>query len=994
MEPNLREPETPIEWARHYAERGHPVFPLYEMATDGDGTLRCSCGKLDCRDAGKHPRTAHGFHDATTDLEQIRRWWERWPNANIGLRTGDGLLVLDVDVDKGGDQSLEMLEHRYGKLPVTRQALTGSGGQHRWFQLPAGVKVGCSSGFEDGLDVRADGGYVVVEPSIHRTGNIYRWDGIAGFDEPMADVPAWLLNILTARRDKAGTGEGWRQIEIQVNRHPELPPELLQYIEADNDLASLFNLRRADLADGNTGQPNFSAYDLALASRFLEAGFTYQQVADVLTAFRLKHGNPKGKGYRLDYLQRTIWLAAQASASSDRPTDAVEAENAESGLAAGSPGAPDPDPNAPASSDRAAESNPESTARRPGAGNSDSSEGTGVPGKAEAKQGTEEAHVQVQKYPYRQIRGCLVRIKKGRDDSEEFIPLTNFSARIASDISEDDGVEVKRFFKISAMVGPRSYSFIVPATEFASMDWPIESIGPQAIVHPNQKDWARAAIQCLSTNIEPSRIYTHTGWRKVNGSMLYLHGDGAIGSNGAVPNVDVRLSGALAHYKLLLPENRGQLVKAVRASLRVLDVAPDDVTFPAVAGTYRAPLKSCDFTVWLAGPTGVFKSELAALAQQHYGADMNARRLPANFGSTGNALEMVAFSTKDALIVIDDFAPHGGVQEIARYHAAAERVLRSAGNNQGRGRLSSDAKLRDAKPPRGLILATGEDMPRGQSIRGRTFMVEVAPGDVNTTVLTECQLSAADGMYARSMGGFVQWLAGHYEEIQARLQARVLELRSQATKVHSRTPGLVAELQAGFELFLEFSLTAEAITEEKKVAFGTRCWAALNKVAKAQRVQQDASEPASRFLDLLRAAIVSGQAHAAGMDGAAPAGDGMWGWQLVGSSDHERLVSRGKCVGWVDGASLYLEPTASFSVAQDLGRSTGEPLTVGQTTLKKRLKEKGLLVSTDLARETLTIRRKICGETFSVLHLRADALAAQDAKTDAKNTSTTEVFTW
>jgi hypothetical protein len=67
-----------------------------------------------------------------------------------------------------------------------------------------------------------------------------------------------------------------------------------------------------------------------------------------------------------------------------------------------------------------------------------------------------------------------------------------------------------------------------------------------------------------------------------------------------------------------------------------------------LAGTYRAPIKSCDFVVWLAGPTGVFKSEEAALAQQHVGANMNSRRLPGNFASTGNSLEVLAFATKGA----------------------------------------------------------------------------------------------------------------------------------------------------------------------------------------------------------------------------------------------------------------------------------------------------------------------------------------------------------
>lgn len=80
--------------ALDYARRGLRVFPVFEIEDDG----RCACGR-DCgRDAGKHPRTRHGFKDATTNSVQITAWWSRWPNANIGVATGEGIVVLDVDV--------------------------------------------------------------------------------------------------------------------------------------------------------------------------------------------------------------------------------------------------------------------------------------------------------------------------------------------------------------------------------------------------------------------------------------------------------------------------------------------------------------------------------------------------------------------------------------------------------------------------------------------------------------------------------------------------------------------------------------------------------------------------------------------------------------------------------------------------------------------------------------------------------------------------------
>src|SRR5262249_34850875 len=172
------------------------------------------------------------------------------------------------------------------------------------------------------------------------------------------------------------------------------------------------------------------------------------------------------------------------------------------------------------------------------------------------------------------------------------------------------------------------------------------------------------------------------------------------------------------------------LQTAVRASLGLLRLGPDRIVLPVLAAVYRAALGDSDFGLHLSGPTGCFKSELAALAQQHYGAGMDARNLPANWASTGNALEGLAFTAKDALLVVDDFAPQGSSADVQRYHREADRLLRGQGNRAGRQRMRADGSLRPEKPPRGLVLSTGEDVPRGQSLRARLLTLEVSPGDL------------------------------------------------------------------------------------------------------------------------------------------------------------------------------------------------------------------------------------------------------------------------
>jgi len=188
-------PEIRLRFARLYAQRGWPVFPVHIPVR---GT--CSCGKPGCHNIGKHPWTAHGFTDATTDMEQIRLWWEfDHPVSNIGIRTGQEskLVVLDIDPRHGGDESLRQLEAKYGPLAKTATVLSGGGGRHLYFQHP-GFRVPTISGkLGPGLDIRGDSGSIVAPPSLHASGRRYQWGPGKNPDQvQLASLPAWLSDLL------------------------------------------------------------------------------------------------------------------------------------------------------------------------------------------------------------------------------------------------------------------------------------------------------------------------------------------------------------------------------------------------------------------------------------------------------------------------------------------------------------------------------------------------------------------------------------------------------------------------------------------------------------------------------------------------------------------------------------------------------------------------------------------------------------------------------
>jgi len=199
---NVKEGEL-MACARWYAQHlGWKIFPVHGIH---DG--KCTCKALNCGNPGKHPRTAHGVKDATFDIGQIELWWKNWPNANIGLATGEpsGVDVLDVDNRASGDESLRELEKQHGELPSMVMSLTG-GGSHIFGCHVKGLKNQAGD-VGEGLDFRTSGGYVILPPSNHISGRSYVWEGAHRPNEiELQPFPDWLLTLLRSASTQNSNG--------------------------------------------------------------------------------------------------------------------------------------------------------------------------------------------------------------------------------------------------------------------------------------------------------------------------------------------------------------------------------------------------------------------------------------------------------------------------------------------------------------------------------------------------------------------------------------------------------------------------------------------------------------------------------------------------------------------------------------------------------------------------------------------------------------------
>jgi len=168
----------------------------------------------------KRPQTKwEPYQSARPTANEIRRWFAKWRDAGVAIVTGQvsGLIALDVDPRHGGAKSLADLERRYGPLPESPEVETGGGGRHIYLQHPGPPPIRNRVGLAPGLDIRGDAGLIIAPPSIHPSGQAYRWrPGHGPADLAPAAVPAWLLALLEASAAHPGHPVShWRALVTQ-----------------------------------------------------------------------------------------------------------------------------------------------------------------------------------------------------------------------------------------------------------------------------------------------------------------------------------------------------------------------------------------------------------------------------------------------------------------------------------------------------------------------------------------------------------------------------------------------------------------------------------------------------------------------------------------------------------------------------------------------------------------------------------------------------------
>jgi len=542
------------------------------------------------------------------------------------------------------------------------------------------------------------------------------------------------------------------------------------------------------------------------------------------------------------------------------------------------------------------------------------------------------------------------------ESSENLIVLSNFTAKVLEDLKVIEGGEYSsRIFKIRATRDEKKTTFDIPAAQFNNLCWVPIHVG--ALAHYDaKKSLVAKAIKLDSKNtIKHITAYGHTGWVEAEDGearWIYLHKEGAIVPPGTAPfSGRIYLEGKQANRIFPKTGDPEAIREAVKRSFFLWHLYPYEVSVPVVAAAYRAALGAVNYSLYLVGPTGLGKTSFADMVSRFYGKRLGpSDRL--NFESTKNWIEREAYRLKDQIAVLDDYRGGSTEDEIMRF------IVRVAGNESGRGRMNENDK-----PPRGLLIITGEIQPPGRSLNARLFTLRFKdePGWKDTEKFRKARRLSRDGTLPLAMAAFIEHLAPRYADLRESLEVRKEGYADQVAGLanHSRTPGIFGDLMLGVEEWLNFAWVIGAISDEEQQVYLDTAESAVSAAVIAQAplvgsIEETDEIELVRFA--LKEAIKVGRAYVSGPTAAeAEMGDP--------SSKH---------LGWkLDPKGLYLIPDAVFEVTTELGIELSITVPESKESLHAKLRQSSYLLANNWnrRRKSTAIRRVIEGEERTVLRL-------------------------
>lgn len=467
--------------------------------------------------------------------------------------------------------------------------------------------------------------------------------------------------------------------------------------------------------------------------------------------------------------------------------------------------------------------------------------------------------------------------------------LGNFYLKVNKEIVKDNGTTVDKFYELEpitqgAKLAPRMVSSKnINNLNFLTDFWGL--ILRPAIIYNIDKLYLDS-LRAQYGDIPCMTIYSHTGWKKIDGRGVFLHSGGAIGCKeteeledkecenekeenkkdenteniGAKNEIHVEVEPKLAQYCLnTVPEIEFNL----EVIYKLFNLAGSEIIYPLIGFMFLTPLNEFlrqkgiepSFILYLLGETGSKKSTIAALFMSFFG-DFNNKGLPSSFKDTANSLEKQGALLKDVVTVIDDFHPTASSKEANLMNATAQRLVRMYGDRTGKARLSSNCDFKAAYIPKGNAMCTGEDLPNiGQSGLGRLFIVELEKNSMDLEILSYLQKNTAHLTYF--MRKYIEWLAqkvNNSENFSEILHKEFITLRDSIDleNIHGRIIETIAHLQIGINMFYKFIRDFAKQASAEIMTMHRTSLSELKRLAENQTKMMMSSDPAEIFTSTVK----------------------------------------------------------------------------------------------------------------------------------------------
>ncbi len=566
---------------------------------------------------------------------------------------------------------------------------------------------------------------------------------------------------------------------------------------------------------------------------------------------------------------------------------------------------------------------------------------------------------------YEEVQGYGVRdggiVVYGKESVRR---LSTFVALPTKIITKTDGISEDIQFQIAGWdrFGRPMKDATVNAEDFSGMGWVLKNWGFDANIMPGNaaKDQLRFVLSEVGQrNATRETVYAHIGWRQIKGKWVYLHRDGAIGMDG----VRVELENSLERYTFENDVAEDPQV-TMGMAYEFKNCMARHISVPLLGMVFLAPLREFitraghmpRMALWIKGPGGTHKSTATSLAMSFFGKFDYSDPLPASFQDTITDIRAKAFAMKDCILAVDDFHPVTSQQERKKMESVAELLSRAYGNGTDRGRRNSDLTAREARPPRGLAICTGELTPDiSPSAVARFYMIDVEKNDIEITPELEVvQQLARQGYLRKAMRDYITWLSERVDGLMDDLPGIYVALRKRAREeesdAHGRSAEAVAHIMLGYEMMLRYMVDIGAMERASADAEIKEAWAVIMANSKLQAEEAKEDSPVSTFITSVMELLNSKDAYVHDISTPNPG------------------APKPNMIGYVDQQYYYLLPDVAFARVCRLFSDQGTTFPLNKRALWKMMKDAGYIVPDAEGKSTKSVR--IGGRNLRLLWLR------------------------